>query len=1027
MILPQVTSSLQKSICRYLILHQRNPICKLGFNEIYAYPTIFHRSHTSNSDIFRNINNSAEVTVNKNEVDDFTFFKTHKCKRAFGVEKFHKNPLGDLLAIYVLVKNELKKECISFKYKNNNTVDNQQFDCTIYVTWPEKLEFSHVGPTKKAAIKHAALKCLNWLHVNKKIKDRRPTFYNKEEIKALVQQPVRINFDSKFESHIKVLIDKFDTKIKPIINVLPSNGNGDIMEQKNTNSFQLKSYSSSYCKKRNMTLANRLQSRVQQNNNLPIMNYREEIIESLKNNQVLLIKGDTGSGKSTQVPQFIMDDFTKRGKAHECNIYVSEPRKISCLSLAERIAFERGEVLGDVVGYHVRLDSVIPKICGSIIFYTSGMLLQKMRYELVTQNASHIIIDEVHERTLQTDILLNLLKKLLDTNPSLKVIIMSATINTELFQKYFSCPKIDIPGKIYPIKMHFLEDMPFFVRKSLEKSNLIEPKVPFDDVVRLINWIVKNKPPGAILCFLPGWQDIKNLQNLLEKINSTNYYILPLHSKLTNDIQKRIFEPVPDSVQKIILATDIAESSITIQDVTYVIDTAVKKDIQWNNLQSTYSITNKWISQANVYQRRGRAGRLRPGESYHFITKEMYNNLNAYPEPEIHKLSLEQVVLYCKIYSDGQIFDFFSNMIDKPNKLSIINAISSLQGLNILDKDENLTALGKRIIHFTLDPRLSRALLFSCIFQCMYPILQIGVLYSTDNEMSATSLVDKAVRRKQKSLYHETSDHIANVKYFKQLMQYQQNSFSIDKSKKNNMHMVEKIYELHINELIDCGILPSTEACENINTYTTNNELIRAILFSATNRLLKHSSYGYKNGHFSKSANRLIAEDKEKVFISTDSVNYKRKEWPSDLLTYINRISPDIKRACMISDTSMITPLSVLLFSQGEVTCGKVRQDSSDEEEVLLRIDKYENVLLSCDEKTANQLLNLRSILWDIVDYIIRYEGRSNVTNNLQLVKSYKTELVYLISQMLDELSHEMKIDNKKEYNSKSTFVNSLQ
>ena len=318
---------------------------------------------------------------------------------------------------------------------------------------------------------------------------------------------------------------------------------------------------------------------------------------------MLLIKGDTGCGKSTQVPQFIIDAFTEENKANECNILVSQPRRISAISLANRVARERYESVGDVVGYHVRLQNSIPKSRGSILFCTTGILLQRIQSNPTLDGVSHVIIDEAHERTLQIDMLLALLKRTLDVNPALKIIIMSATVHVELFQQYFSCAVIDVPGKVYPVKMHFLEDMRLFKGDSESYKSFAGITIPYEKIVLLIHWIMKNKPPGAILCFLPGWQEIRCLQDMLEKSRASNKYIMPLHSKLSMDAQQKIFDPVPESVQKIILATDIAESSITIQDVSYVIDTALKKEMQWNEEKYMYSLKTTWVAQANICQR----------------------------------------------------------------------------------------------------------------------------------------------------------------------------------------------------------------------------------------------------------------------------------------------------------------------------------------------------------------------------------------------------------------------------------------
>lgn len=317
-----------------------------------------------------------------------------------------------------------------------------------------------------------------------------------------------------------------------------------------------------------------------------------------------MIKGETGCGKSTQIPQFILDAYEEHNKTRECNILVTEPRRISAISLAHRVALERGENIGNTVGYHIRFENKIPQVqYGSILYCTTGILLRKLEYDHTLKGVSHIIIDEAHERSLHTDILLKLLRDILKRNSHIKLIIMSATINAEIFQQYFSSILINIPGKLYDVNMHFIDDIHLFNDNPLNFNDLMKVKIPFDKIINLITWIIRNKPPGAILCFLPGWQEIKHLHDMLQNTKMKNLLILPLHSKLASNIQKKVFKPAPDNFTKIILATDIAETGITIQDIRYVIDTAIKRETEWNEKKSLFNLNFSHISQANIFQR----------------------------------------------------------------------------------------------------------------------------------------------------------------------------------------------------------------------------------------------------------------------------------------------------------------------------------------------------------------------------------------------------------------------------------------
>lgn len=326
----------------------------------------------------------------------------------------------------------------------------------------------------------------------------------------------------------------------------------------------------------------------------------------MEENQAVVIKGDTGCGKTTQVPQFLMDHFTAKGQATDCSMVVTQPRRISAISLAQRIAFERGESVGDVVGYQVRLQQVLPRQKGAILFCTTGILLKKLQTNLKLEGCSHVIVDEAHERSVDTDMLLVLLKRAMQVNPALRVVIMSATINADLFQEYLGCKAVDVPGRLFPVKMHFMDEISQLIppsRRSFSNDEDNGPVVDTDQITDLIQWISKNKPPGSILCFLPGWSHILRIQNNLEEFSNSSQLVIPLHSKIPYAIQSKIFDPPPTGVRKIILATDIAETGITVPDVVYVIDSACHKEVRWHENKGLSSIDTHWISKANMNQR----------------------------------------------------------------------------------------------------------------------------------------------------------------------------------------------------------------------------------------------------------------------------------------------------------------------------------------------------------------------------------------------------------------------------------------
>lgn len=341
---------------------------------------------------------------------------------------------------------------------------------------------------------------------------------------------------------------------------------------------------------------------------LPVAAKTNEIMTLINDNSVVIIKGATGCGKTTQICQYILEDYTNSGQGAWCNIAVTQPRRISAVSVSERIAVERNENIGESVGYSVRFESCLPRPFGSIMFCTIGVLLRKLEAGL--RGVSHVIVDEIHERDVNSDFILVILRDMVHTYPDLRVILMSATIDTSLFSDYFGKCPVEIPGRAYPVTQLFLEDcieMTKFVpspesrkRKRDDESELAgieaegdqnlnktiavgnysnetkaamasmsESDVSFELIETLLLYIKEKNVPGAVLVFLPGWNLIfalmKHLQN--GRFGGSEFRILPCHSQIPREDQRKIFEPVPSGVTKIILSTNIAETSITIDDI----------------------------------------------------------------------------------------------------------------------------------------------------------------------------------------------------------------------------------------------------------------------------------------------------------------------------------------------------------------------------------------------------------------------------------------------------------------------------
>ncbi|PIK46853.1 putative ATP-dependent RNA helicase DHX30 [Apostichopus japonicus] len=396
---------------------------------------------------------------------------------------------------------------------------------------------------------------------------------------------------------------------------------------------------------------------------LPIVSERERILSLLENNRVVVLCGETGCGKTTQVPQFILDSYLEKREGAKCNIVVTQPRRISAISVAERVTVERGERIGDTVGYQVRLKSHLPHPNGCILYCTTGILLKKLQSNPTLEGISHIVVDEVHERDINIDFLLVLLKSALKSNPNLTLLLMSASINAEMFSRYFDgCPLISVPGRMYQVQEYFLPEVMDRLqeagirhhRQSVNSGDEAEkPETDHDLVVDVVKYLDQVKPPGAILVFLPGWQDIKTvndrLRNTLRKDGEARY-IFPVHSSIPLSEQQQIFQRPPDGRRKIVLATNIAETSITIDDVVYVVNTGSHKEQRYKMNLGVSCLDLFWVSKANIIQRKGRAGRCQPGECYHLFKHETFEMLDSYEMPEILRVPLEQIVIMSKVH-----------------------------------------------------------------------------------------------------------------------------------------------------------------------------------------------------------------------------------------------------------------------------------------------------------------------------------------------------------------------------------------
>ncbi|KAK7180896.1 hypothetical protein DPSP01_000632 [Paraphaeosphaeria sporulosa] len=513
---------------------------------------------------------------------------------------------------------------------------------------------------------------------------------------------------------------------------------------------------------------------------LPIFAYKEMIVSTIDKHQVTIVCGETGCGKSTQLPSFLLEHELSQGKP--CKIFCTEPRRISAISLAQRVSEEIGEAPKDIgtirslVGYAIRLESkTTPQT--RLIFATVGVVLRMLESSNNLNEVTHLIIDEVHERSIDTDFLLIILRSLMLTRPELKVILMSATVDANRFSNYLNgAPVLNVPGRTFPVQTKYLEDAIELTHYTANPNNKVingpdsgdeddgpssektntssltgystatknaladydEYAIDYDLIVRLMEVVAYDpqlaRYSSAILCFLPGIAEIRQLNDLLAAHPSfdNSWLIYPLHSTISSEEQQAAFVIPPPGMRKIVIATNIAETGVTIPDITCVIDTGKHKEMRFDERRQLSRLTQSFISRANAKQRRGRAGRVQDGLCFHLFTKYRHDNLMVDQQtPEMLRLSLQDLVMRTKICKLGDIEKTLSEALDPPSSRNIRRAIDALIEVDALTPGEDLTPLGSQIAKLPLDAHLGKLVLLSAIFSCVDAAITIAAILSS--------------------------------------------------------------------------------------------------------------------------------------------------------------------------------------------------------------------------------------------------------------------------------------------------------
>ncbi|CAJ0917304.1 unnamed protein product, partial [Mesorhabditis belari] len=718
---------------------------------------------------------------------------------------------------------------------------------------------------------------------------------------------------------------------------------------------------------------------------LPIHKKKKEIIDLIAKNQVVVVQGSTGCGKSTQIPQFLLENHLAREQGASFVAFITQPRRICAKSLAKRVAQERGETLdrkekiaNRSVGFAMRFDNNSPRGYGSICYVTAGYLLRKMQSGL--HGVSHLFIDEAHEMDKDIEILLTLAKDLAQKFRDLKIIIMSATINVASLQEYFpNCGFLQLQGKTaYPVEDFYLSDVKRILEAAenensdpqkehspsndsqleakfdtlpelnedmaaLSLEHKIDERLPFDLIQQLIEYIDGNEGEGAILVFLPGWGEIKRLFTLLRDSSALDQEaikLLCLHSKLPKWQQKLVFAK-GEGKRKIILSTNLAESSVTIEDVVFVIDSGLARVARFSPETNTNYFCTINASRANCLQRKGRAGRCQKGKYYLMVPKEKYDSYHEFNESSLLNTTLYNVYLTIKALKLGDVEDFLGRAPYPPSSLRIVEARCKLQEIGALDVHDRLTALGRVLAEIPLEVDLGSALILSRLFGVHDHVIEL--ICNTQNAPWNLMIAKKAINKikELKNSYikkiptpsdHEVMKLVAEK--FALLYEADQKAFLKTYSLDGGAMREARRSNLQLLQILERHFVKNPQK----KTKEENPSLSLGILSRAF----------YPNtGVIDKESKKIITIAQDCPEINSISVAHTNNQAANRICFFNEKTQSNKKVHCQ--EISTISPVQLILFAAGLVK-------KSENGEVLIG----DTIRIKLDPTLADALLQLR-------------------------------------------------------------------
>ena len=731
---------------------------------------------------------------------------------------------------------------------------------------------------------------------------------------------------------------------------------------------------------------------------LPAASCAAALVAAVRNHQVVLVAGSTGCGKTTQLPQFVLDDAIEAGAGAGARLLCTQPRRVAAVSVAERVASERGEKVGDAVGYKIRLEAAAgPRT--RLLYCTTGVALRRLAEDPALKGVSHVVVDEVHERSLDTDLLLALLRDVLPARPSLRLVLMSATLDADAFASYFRLPKsavVCVPGFTFPVRELYLEDAlaatgylpprggggggggrrdrggergppPADQAAALRRAgysadvaeataSAAQERVDYELLDTLLAHICDKGDPGSILVFLPGLAEIAKARELasanasIRAATRGGALLLPLHSALGSGEQRAVFDPAPPGMRKVVLATNIAETSITIDDVVHVVDAGRVKETGFEPATRMATLLEGWVSQASAQQRRGRAGRTRPGVCWRLFSRATAGRFVAQSPPEVLRVPLESALLSATRIAPaapGGAAALLARLPAPPPRVAVDAAAAALRQMGAFDARNALTPLGVHLAALPLDPRVGKMLIYAALLRCVGPALTVAAVFGGKSPfVSPLDRRDEADAAKARFAAGSGSDHLAAAAAFdawaaarkagrKVEAEFVRDAFvsaraleGVADARRQCASLLSQAGLLgpqprrgargggggRRDDPADCGIEPAAWAAANANA--GDLRVLRAVLVAGLYPNLARAEAGAKPG----APPKLVCRDAP-VALHPCCVAHGLPSLPTRWLVFLERVQTG---AAFLRDATPVGPYALLLFGGALTVRGDV-------------------------------------------------------------------------------------------------------